>query len=67
MSKEIAEEIRIKLKKEERNLSWLARQIGITKYNMWQIMKKLEDGGSISYDKLDSIGKALGIKFKLGA
>ena len=67
MSKEIAEKIIIELRRKKKSQAWLAEELGETKQNLCLTLRKLEDGKTISVDKLERIAKILGVTFQVGA
>lgn len=67
MSSGIAEDIRIALIKNKKNVVWLANEIGVSPQDVSNTIRNLEDGKTITVEKLDKIGKALEITFTIGA
>ena len=67
MSKEIAEIIIIELRRQGKTQTWLAEELKETKQNLCLTLKKMEKGKTIDVEKLDRIGKILGITFHVGA
>ena len=67
MSSGIAEDIRIALIKNKKNVAWLANEIGVSPQDVSNTIRNLEDGKTITVEKLEKISKALGITFTIGA
>ncbi len=59
MSKKIAQNIRVLLAKKNYNLTWLAKQTGITIPNISVLLSRLEKGGGANINTLEKIAKAL--------
>ncbi len=63
MNEEIATIIRVSLAKKNKNLSWLAKELGTSKSNVSNIMRRLNNGEGVRTNTLSKIEKVIGTKF----
>lgn len=62
MSEKIAQNIRVLLARKNCNLTWLAKQTGITIPNISVLLSRLEKGGGANINTLEKIAKALEVE-----
>lgn len=63
VNEEIATVIRVSLAKKNKNLSWLATELGTSKSNVSNIMRRLSNGKGVRTETLSKIERVIDIKF----